>query len=224
MRQDGRVTHFLEQIGDSVGVWLYVIAGAFAFGEAAILIGLVLPGETALLVAGYYTHQGVLNLPIMIAVAVVCAIAGDSVGYEFGRWFGPRLKRTRVGKFVGEQRWAQGEAFLHRHGGKAVLLGRAIALLRALVPSLAGMAGMRYRTFLPWNAAGGLIWGSACVLLGYAFASALDTVEKYMTWGPIVVVALLILVFGAREVRKRRRENAERRTPPQSAPAAATKD
>lgn len=205
----GSVIHLLERIGDAVGVWLYVIAGALAFGEAAILIGLVLPGETALLVAGYYCHEHVLSLPIMMAVAIGCAILGDSVGYEFGRWFGPRLRESRLGRFVGASRWEKADAFLHRHGGKSVLLGRSVAVLRALVPSMAGMAKMPYRTFLPWNATGGILWGGTCVLLGYLFASALHTVERYLTWGPIAAIVLVLAVVIAREVRKRRRERAE---------------
>lgn len=203
------MTEFLKQLGEHVGIWLYVIAGGLAFGEAAILIGLVLPGETALLVAGYFCHEGVLNLPTMIAVAVICAIAGDSVGYEFGRWFGPKLKETRLGRFVGPARWEKAEAFLRKHGGKSVLLGRSVAVLRALVPSMAGMAKMPYRTFLPWNATGGILWGSACVLLGYAFANALGAVERYMTWAPIIVVGLLLAFLIWREISKRRKEKAE---------------
>ena len=109
---------------------------------------------------------GNLNLGVMIAVAVVCAIAGDSVGYEFGKKFGPSLRRSRLGRWVGEHRWAAVDGFIHRHGGKAVLLGRLTALMRALMPSMAGMSGMRYRTFLLWNAAGGIVWAPGCVLLG----------------------------------------------------------
>lgn len=208
------VTEFLKHVGDNVGIWLYVIAGAFAFGEAAILIGLVLPGETALLVAGYFCHNGTLSLPIMVIVAVACAILGDSVGYEFGRWFGPKLKTTRLGLFVGPSRWEKAEGFLRKHGGKAVLLGRSVAVLRALVPSMAGMARMPYRTFLPWNAAGGALWGTACVLLGYAFANALDAVERYLTWAPIPVVVAIIAFVVWREIAKRRKEKAEEAAEP----------
>src|SRR5512142_380112 len=148
----------MRSIGDSVGQWLYLIAGGLAFAEAAILVGMVLPGETALLVAGVFCNAkyGNLNLGVMIAIAVVCAIGGDSVGYEF-----------------------------RRHVGTAVLLGRLTALLRALMPSMAGMSGMRYRTFLLWNAAGGIIWAPGCVLLGYAFASALTVVGETLTWAPL---------------------------------------
>lgn len=201
----------MRSIGDSVGQWLYVIAGGLCFAEASILVGMVLPGETALLVAGVFCNSkyGRLSLGIMIAVAVVSAIAGDSVGYEFGRKFGPPLRRSRLGRWVGEHRWSTVDGFLHRHGGKAVLLGRLTAVLRALMPSMAGMSGMRYRTFLLWNAVGGLIWAPGCVLLGYAFASALTLVGETLTWAPLTILALAIIAYGALHLRKRRVERAE---------------
>jgi membrane-associated protein len=201
--------HLVEQIGNAVGAWLYVIAGALCFGEAAILIGMVLPGETALLVAGVFAQHGTLNLWVMIVVATAAAIAGDSVGYEFGKKFGPSLRRSRLGVWVGEHRWAVVDGFLLRHGGKAVLLGRLTALFRALVPSMAGMSGMRYRTFLAWNATGGLIWAPGCVLLGYAFSTSLNVVGKTLTWAPLAVLAIVVAVYLGLHIRKRRRERAE---------------
>ncbi len=201
--------HLVVRVGDAVGAWLYVIAAALCFGEAAILLGMVLPGETALLVAGVFAQHGTLNLWLMIVVAVVAAVAGDSVGYQFGKRFGPGLRRSRLGVWVGEHRWAVVDGFLLRHGGKAVLLGRLTALFRALVPSMAGMSGMRYRTFFVWNAAGGLIWAPGCVLLGYAFSSSLNTVGKTLTWAPLIVLAAVVAGYLALHVRKRRRERAE---------------
>jgi membrane protein DedA with SNARE-associated domain len=199
----------IESIGHAVGAWLYLIAGALCFAEAAILVGMVLPGETALLVAGVFCAHGTLSLPVMITVGLLCAVAGDSVGFEFGRKFGPPLRRSRVGRFVGEHRWAKVDGFLHRHGGKAVLLGRLTALFRALVPSMAGMGGMRYRTFLTWNVIGGAIWAPGCVLLGYAFANALDVVGRTLTWAPLAVVAVVVLAWLGLRWRERRRERAE---------------
>jgi len=203
--------HVLRSIGDTVGLWLYVIAGGLAFAEAAILVGMVLPGETALLVAGVFCNPkyGDLNLGVMMLVAVVCAIGGDSVGYEFGKKFGPSLRRSRLGHWVGDRRWSAVDAFIHRHGGKAVLLGRMTALMRALMPSMAGMSGMRYRTFLTWNAIGGLIWAPGCVLLGYAFASALNVVGSTLTWAPLALLALAVLAYVLLHLRRRRIERAE---------------
>jgi membrane-associated protein len=200
------VLEYLRGIGESVGPWLYVIAGGLAFAEAAVLVGVVLPGETALLVAGFAAHEGIIGLVPMIVVAILCAIAGDSVGYEVGRLAGPRIQASRVGRFVGEHRWQETEDFLNRHGGKAVLLGRGVALLRALVPGMAGMARMPYlRTFLPWNAVGGILWGGGCVLLGYVFALSLETVARYLAWGPVPIVVVVVGVLVWREARRRKR-------------------
>lgn len=200
----------MRGIGDSVGLWLYAIAGLLAFAEAAVMIGMVLPGETALLVAGVFCNAayGHLNLAVMMGAAVICAIAGDSVGYEVGKHLGPRVRGSRFGVRVGEARWLKVDAFIHRHGGKAVLLGRLTALMRALMPGMAGMSGMRYRTFLLWNAVGGLIWAPGCVALGYGFASALDVVGETLTWAPLAIVALVI---GAAVALHRRNKRAELR-------------
>lgn len=200
---------FVEHIGNAVGAWLYVVAAALCFGEAAILIGVVLPGETALLVAGVFVQHGTLNLWLMMAVAAAAAIAGDSVGYMFGRRYGPALRRSRLGAWVGERRWAAVDGFLHRHGGKAVFIGRLTALFRALVPSMAGMSRMHYRTFLAWNAAGGLIWAPGCVLLGYAFSRSLDVVGRTLTWAPLAIVAVVAVIYATLHIRRRRRERAE---------------
>jgi len=197
----------LQRIGEHVGAWLYVIAAFFAFGEAAILIGVVLPGETALLVAGYFCHEHVLDLRIMIPLAIVAAVTGDSVGFEFGKKFGPQLRQSRFGQLIGDDRWFTADRFLHRHGGKAVFFGRMTALLRALTPSMAGMSGMRYRTFLVWNAVGGVLWGGGCIILGWSFASALHRVEQYLTWAPIAV--LIIVIAGAVTFHLRRRSHGD---------------
>ncbi|MFL6162280.1 MAG: DedA family protein [Jatrophihabitantaceae bacterium] len=203
------MTEFLKHLGEHVGAWLYLISAFCAFAEAAILIGMVLPGEAALLVAGYFCHEGVLDLAVMLPVAIVAAIAGDSVGYEFGRKFGPGLRRTSLGNWVGDRRWSTVDKFLHRHGGKAVFLGRMTAVLRALMPSMAGMSGMRYRTFLFYNAAGGILWGGGCILVGWAFASALNRIEKYLTWGPLAALALLIVAAVLVHRRRRARERVD---------------
>jgi len=203
------VLNWLQTVGAHVGDWLYAIAAFFAFAEAALLFGVVFPGETALLVAGFYCQRGVLDMRIMIPVAIVAAIAGDSVGFEFGRYFGPRLRQSRIGRWIGEDRWSVGDRFLHRHGGKAVFFGRMTALLRAIVPSMAGMSGMHYPTFLKWNAAGGILWGGGCIVLGWAFASALARVSEYLTWAPLAVLGLIVLLAVLVHFRRRARSASE---------------
>ncbi|HLY34303.1 MAG TPA: DedA family protein [Jatrophihabitantaceae bacterium] len=203
--------HLIRSIGDSVGVWMYVIAAGTCFAEAAFLLGLVFPGETALLVAGVLSQQKghKIDLVPMIVIAVIAAVAGDSVGFEFGKKFGPSLRRSRLGQWVGEQRWASVDGFIHRHGGKAVLFGRLTAVFRALVPSMAGMSGMRYRTFVVWNVAGGLIWAPGVVLLGYAFSKSLSVVGSALTWAPFAIIGLVAILYVLLHLRRRRIEREE---------------
>ena len=196
---------YLEQLGGQLGVWFYVIAGGLAFAEAAVMVGLVLPGDTALVVSGFAAQQGWISLWPMIGIAIGSAVLGDSVGYAVGRRVGPTLRSSRLGRRVGDDRWLRADAFLRRYGGRAVLLGRFIAGMRALTPGLAGMARMPYRTtFLPWNIVGAVVWGAACVLLGYCFSASLATVGRVLTFGPLVLIALTAALLVVRRLRKRR--------------------
>jgi hypothetical protein len=123
-------------------------------------------------------------------------VVGDSVGYEIGRQFGDPLKRSRLGRRVGQDRWASGEAYLRARGGRVVFLGRFVGVLRALVPALAGMFRMPYRVFLPWNAAGGLIWAPGFVLLGYLAGGSYRRVERLAGRASLLLL-LLVVVGGA---------------------------
>jgi membrane protein DedA with SNARE-associated domain len=199
--------HWMDRIGDSVGGWFYLIAAFCCYAEAAFLAGLIFPAEAALLVAGVFCERGVLSLPWMILIAFVCAVAGDSTGYEFGRKFGPGLRRSKVGLRIGEKRWMIVDEFLHRHGGKAVFFGRLTALLRAMVPSMSGMSRMPYKTFLFWNVLGGLVWAPGSVLLGYAFSSSIDKVSKTLTWAPAIVVGVVVIVWFLIHRRSKRAEH-----------------
>jgi membrane-associated protein len=195
----------LEHLGAQAGPWFYLIAGALVLGEAGIMIGLLLPGETALIVAGFAAREGWIQLWPMAAIAIAAAVLGDSLGYEVGRRLGPRLRTSRLGRRVGDDRWQRADAFLNRYGGRAVLLGRFTAGLRAVLPGLAGMARMRYLTvFLPWNIAGAAIWGCACVLLGYGFATSLTTTGRALIYVPLVLFALGVTFVLLRRAQRRR--------------------
>ena len=176
--------------------WAYVVLGLLAAAESAAFVGLAIPGETAMLLGGFLAYQGRVSLPVMMAAGAVGAVVGDSVGYEIGRVFGEPLKHSRLGRRVGEHRWAKGEAYLRERGGKAVFLGRFIGVLRALVPALAGMSRMPYRTFLPWNLAGGVIWAPGFVLLGYLAGGSYQRVEQLAGRASLLLLILLVVVGG----------------------------
>jgi membrane-associated protein len=176
---------------------------ALVFGEAAVFAGLVLPGETALLVGGALAAAGRVDLPVLVAVAVVAAVLGDTVGYGVGRAGGPALRRGRLGRWVGERRWDRVEAFVRRRGAVAVAAGRWVGFARALVPALAGMTRMPYGRFLLWNVLGGSTWAAAVVVAGYLAGASWHRLAGVLGPGGAVAAAVAVLV--AVVVSRRRR-------------------
>ena len=174
---------------------LFALLILFAFAEAAAFIGFVLPGETSLIIGGVLAQAGVWNLWVFVGSAIVAAIAGDSVGYEIGRHFGPRIRTNAFGRFVGEKRWRLAQAIFDRYHGGAIFFGRAQAILRALVPALAGMNQVPYRTFLKWNVAGAIVFSTIVVLLGYEFAQQLVTLERYLRYWAVVALVIFVAVI-----------------------------
>ena len=175
---------------------LFILLILFAFAEAAAFVGFVLPGETSLLIGGVLAHSKVWPLWLFLICAIIGAVAGDSVGYEVGKHFGPKIKTTQFGRFVGEKRWKLAEHIFAKYHGGAIFFGRAQALLRALVPALAGMNKVPYKTFLKWNAAGGIVFSTIVIVLGYEFANSLQTLEKYLKYWAIAFLAVVItLIF-----------------------------
>jgi membrane protein DedA with SNARE-associated domain len=181
-------------VAHNLQVPLFLLLITFAFAEAAAFVGFVLPGETSLLIGGVLAHSGVWNVWLFLGCAIIAAIAGDSVGYEIGKHLGPRIKENAFGRFVGEKRWKLAQAIFDRYHGGAIFFGRAQALLRALVPALAGMNKVPYRTFIKWNAAGGIVFSTIVVLLGYEFANSLATLEKYLRYWAILFLALVVVI------------------------------
>ena len=121
----------LNTLSSVASPWGYVLIGVLAMLETSAFVGLAVPGETALLVGGFLAYQGRASLAGMMAVAAAGAIVGDSAGYALGFRFGPALRGSRLGRSVGERRWARAESYLARRGGRAVFFGRFVGVLRA---------------------------------------------------------------------------------------------
>lgn len=173
---------------------LFILLILFAFLEAAAFVGFVLPGETSLLIGGVLAHSQVWSFWLFLSCAIIGAIAGDSVGYEVGKHFGARIKVNRLGRLVGEKRWLIAEHIFSKYHGGAIFFGRAQALLRALIPAMAGMHNVPYRTFLKWNAAGGIVFSTIIVTLGYQFANSLSVLEKYLKYWAIGFLTLVVIL------------------------------
>jgi membrane protein DedA with SNARE-associated domain len=169
-----------------------LIVAALVFGEAALFFGFVLPGETAVVYGGVLAEAGKVSVALVLAVVFVAAVAGDTVGFEVGRILGPRLVRAPVLRRHPDQ-LEQAKAFLRRRGGRAVVMGRFTAFLRAVMPGLAGASSMPYRRFLFFNVTGAVLWGSACVLLGYFAAHSISTITHALGVTSAVIVVVIVL-------------------------------
>jgi membrane-associated protein len=161
--------------------------------EAPAFLGLVLPGEVALLLGGVLAQQGRIPLPAALAVGIGGALAGDSAGYWIGRRWGPRLLASRPGRRVGPARMHRVESVLLR-GGWALLVGRCTAGVRVVLPGLAGTLGLRYRTFALWTGVAATGWAVAHVLLGYVAGAGWRHVHQLT--GRVGVVLLMAVVAG----------------------------
>jgi membrane-associated protein len=187
----------------------YAIIAALVFGEAAVFVGFVLPGETAVLLGGFLASNGRLNIWLLCVMVVVAAVLGDSVGYEVGRIFGPRVVHWRPLESH-EARLSKARAMLRDKGGPAVFVGRFTAFLRAVMPGLAGLSEMHYRRFLVWNALGAMTWGVGCCLIGYFAGASYERVASRMGTGSAVVIGVLIVtVVVLWRLRRHRREMVE---------------
>jgi len=196
------LSHLLTSLLTASGPVVYVTVALLAFGETALLVGLVLPGETALLVGGVIAGRGGVGLWQILAVAALAAIGGDSVGYLLGRTFGPAIAGSRAGRWIGPARWARAESYLARRGGAALLWCRWVGVLRAMVPTVAGVGRMPYRTFLSWNVAGGLSWVGTVIGLGYLFSGSVDALLQAATRAAAVTTALVVALAAAALARR----------------------
>jgi membrane protein DedA with SNARE-associated domain len=196
----GSITHWLLHFHGGLA---YTLVGVLVFAEAALLVGFFLPGETAAVVGGVLAGAGSVNLEAMMTVVVFSAILGDSVGYLVGQTAGPWLLERRP--LRGRAAVQRTKDLLERRGGPAVFIGRFVTFARAVIPGLAGMSGLRYRTFLLYNAAGGVIWGVGYTLLGYVVGVSFERILKEVGyWSLAVVGVVVVAAVGVRMVLKRR--------------------
>jgi len=181
----------------------YVVIAGLVFAEAAVFVGFVLPGETACIIGGVLCATGRLDLAVLLPLVVAAAVVGDSVGYEVGRLYGPRLLRTRLLRRH-TPRIESAQDILRDRGRWAVFIARFTAFLRAVMPGLAGMSRMPYGRFLVFNAAGGLVWGVGVTLLGY-FAGASYKSLAHLLGQISALLAVVLLGGGAFALWRHRR-------------------
>jgi len=204
--------NLLEDVSNTLGAWTYLLVGVFAFAETGAFVGLLVPGETVMLLGGAVAGQGAINVYLLIGIAWFSAWLGDTTSFFVGRRLGREFvlrHGPRVG--ISHERFEKVEAYFSRHGGKTIFIGRWISLVRALAPFIAGSSGMRYRAFLPYSVLGTGLWASGHILIGYFFSRSIESAAKYAGRGffllatTIVVVVAIVVAIRHLRVEENRR-------------------
>jgi membrane-associated protein len=190
--------------------WRFVIVALGMFCETSILIGVLVPGDTIVLLASTAVHSWWEGVVLLVAV-VLGALGGESVGFLLGRHFGPALRASRLGRRLGERNWERAEYYVARRGGIAIFISRFLPVLHALVPVTVGTSPMRYRTFLAWTAPACLVWATIYVSVGVTVGSGYrQFVEQFHFAGWIVIGAALVIVVAGVLVRRAVHRREER--------------
>ncbi|MEX2194075.1 MAG: bifunctional DedA family/phosphatase PAP2 family protein [Thermoleophilaceae bacterium] len=201
----------IEDLATALGQWTYLLVGGLAFLETGAFVGLVAPGETAVIAGGVIAGQGEIELVLLIGIVWGGAVLGDTtsffVGRRLGRGFvlrhGPRMKITR-------ERLEQVEDYFDRHGGKTILIGRFVGLVRALAPFIAGSSRMRYRRFLPYSVLGTGLWAATFCVLGYLFWRSFSRVTEIAGRATLAFGIVVGVVVGTVWAYRRLRHEEER--------------
>lgn len=187
----------LEDVSASLGSWTYLIVGILAFLETGAFVGLIAPGETVVVIAGAVAGQGATSVVLTIGIVWLAAYLGDTcsflLGERLGRdWVfrhGPRLRIT-------PERFRQVEEYFARHGGKTILIGRFIGLVRALAPFVAGSSRMPYRQLAPYSILGTGMWATLFTLLGYFASRNIDAVLSNSEHALLAFAVIVGLIVG----------------------------
>lgn len=198
-------------IGATLGSYTYVAVGLMALLETGAGVGLIAPGELAVVIGGVTAGQGHTDLLLLIGIVWACALAGDLTSYVLGQRLGRGflLKRGHLVK-LSPDRLAQVEAFLSRHGGKTIIVGRFIGVVRSLAPFVAGSSGMPARRFVPATFLASGLWSVAFSLLGYVFWESFDQAAELAREGTLGLVVVICVIVGALVLYRRRRAGQPR--------------
>lgn len=168
----------------------YLGIAFLVFAESGLLIGMFLPGDSLLFIAGLLAAGGFLAPGPLMMVVVISAILGDLAGYWFGSKVGDHLADRKDSRFFKKEYLRRTERFYQKYGGRTLVLARFVPIVRTLAPILAGAGSMNYRRFLSYNVIGGFLWGIGVVALGFFFGSVIPNGEAYVLPLSLVVIGL----------------------------------
>lgn len=218
----GSVLAGIDQVLTSALVWLIaavhqvdpavrvLIAALGMLLETTLFVGLVVPGDTIVIVAATAVSSPADYAALLIGV-IAGSLAGESLGFALGRWFGHGIRRSRLGRALGERNWRRAERYVQRRGGPAVFVSRFLPVLHALVPVTSGAGGMRYRRFMAWTAPACTVWAVLYVTIGSLAAGGIRRLAGEIHAIGYVVAGGVVLVLIAAFLVRRLVERSQRR-------------
>jgi membrane-associated protein len=204
----------LVELASTYGPWIYAILFLIVFAETGLVVTPFLPGDSLLFATGALAATGVLDLGVVTTLLLVAAILGDAVNYAVGRYVGPRVFTAEdqsgwMHRLLNRDHLRRAHEFFERNGGKAVVLGRFVPIVRTFVPFVAGAGAMTYATFAFYNVVGAIAWVGICVGFGYAFGNVPIVRENFSLVAlGIIFVSLLPAVVEFFKERRRRAASA----------------
>jgi membrane-associated protein len=172
----------------------YPLVWGIVFAESGLLVGFLLPGDSLLFIAGFVCSlpNSPLDIRVMAFGCFVFAVLGDSVGYYTGKRFGRKLFDKEDSKFFKKKHLVAAETFFEKQGKTAIILARFMPFVRTFAPIVAGIAAMRYKTFMSYNVVGGFVWGIGLTALGYFLGKSIpaEQIDQYLI--PIVLLIMFI--------------------------------
>ncbi|MFJ8604654.1 DedA family protein [Streptomyces shenzhenensis] len=176
---------------DTYSIWGLLL---IVFAESGLLIGFFLPGDSLLFTAGLLITSGQLDFPLWGAIALICvaAILGDQAGYMFGKKVGPSLFSRPDSRLFKQENVTKAHEFFEKYGPKSLVLARFVPIVRTFTPIIAGVSGMKYRSFLIFNVVGGVLWGAGVTLLG-SWLGKIDFVNQHIEMILILIVLLSVV-------------------------------
>lgn len=204
------LTWLLDVVQNVDPVLRTVIAGIAVMLETSVLVGLIVPGDTMVIVAGTAVGSPLEGV-VLAAAVVVGALLGESFGFWLGRYFGPRIRASRLGRKLGERNWNRADRYFRRRGGLAIFLSRFLPVLHSLVPLTVGMSGYSYRRFLAWTTPACVIWAGLYISVAATAAGTYRELADQLHYAGYIFVGILVVFLVLVFVGKKLIERAERR-------------
>ena len=189
------MTNLVDLVTSVPPVWRNLLAGFAIMLETSVFAGLIMPGDTIVLVASTgVTDWG--DFAFLLMAVLIGSMIGETIGFSIGRFFGPKLRASKLGQKIGEKNWVAADRLVAKRGGMAIFISRFLPVLHSVVPAAAGMTKLPFRTFIFWTFLACTLWTSMYVGVGFAARASYEQLEENLKIAAFVGVSILLAFLG----------------------------